>query len=48
MVLASLVSGSKLSVWHQEVEVVTTNVILGQVDDRHGQTLLSVVIGSMF
>ena len=48
MVLASLVSCSELSVRQEEVKVITTNVILGQVDDRHGQTLFSVVIGSMF
>ena len=48
MVLASLVSSSELSVRQQEVEVITANVILGQVYNRHGQTLLSVVIGCMF
>jgi len=48
MILASLVSCSELSVRHQEVKVVTTDVILGQVDDRHSQTLFSVVVGGVF
>ena len=48
MILASLVSCSELSVRHQEVKVVTTDVILSQVDDRHSQTLFSVVVGGMF
>ena len=48
VVLTSLVSSSELTVWQQEIEVVTANVILGQVNNRHGQTLLSVVIGCVF
>ena len=48
VVLASLVSGAELPVWHQEVKVVTADVILSQVDDRHGQTLFSVVVSGVF
>lgn len=48
MVLATLVSGSELSVGHQKVKVVTADVILSQIDDRHGQTLLSVMVGGVF
>lgn len=48
VVLASLVSGTELSVWHQEVKVVTTNVILSEINNCHGQALLSVVVGGVF
>jgi hypothetical protein len=37
-----------LSVWEQEVEVVAADVILSQVDDRHGQTLFPMVVGGVF
>ena len=48
VVLASLVSGTELPVRHQEVKVVAADIILSQVDNCHGQTLLSVVVGGMF
>ena len=48
MVLASLISGSELSVGQQEVEVVTADVILSQVNDRHCQTLLPMVVSGVF
>lgn len=48
MILASLVSCPELTVRQQEVKVVAADVILGQVDNSHGQTLFSVVVGCMF
>ena len=48
VVLSSLVSGSELSVGKQEVEVIAADIILSQVDNCHGQTLLSVVVSGMF
>jgi hypothetical protein len=37
-----------LSFGFEQIDVVTAHKILSQVDNRHGQTLFSVMIRSLF
>jgi hypothetical protein len=48
MVLSALVTRTVLSVRQQQIQVIAPDVILREIDDRHRQTLLAVVIRRMF
>lgn len=45
MILSTLITSTELSIGHQQIYVVATDVVLSQVDDSHHQTLLSMVVG---
>jgi hypothetical protein len=49
MVLPALVTRSKLAIRQQQIDVITPNDVLCEIDDRHRPTCLSVmVVRSMF
>ena len=45
VVLATLITGTELTVRHEQVHVVTADEVLRKVDDGSHQTLLAVVVG---
>lgn len=47
MVLSTLVASTKLTIWHKKVDVITSNVVLGQVNDRHCQTLFTMMVAGL-
>ena len=44
MVLSALVTRAVLSVRQEQIQVVTPDIVLRKIDDRHRQTLFAVVI----
>lgn len=47
MVLSSFMTSTILSIWREKVDVVATDVMLGQVDNRLGQTDFAVVVSGV-
>lgn len=48
MVLSALITSTELSIGHEQIDVVASHKILGQVHDRHHQTLFAVVVAGLF
>jgi hypothetical protein len=48
MIFAALVARPVLAIRQQEVQVIASDVVLCKIDDRHRQTLFTVVICRMF
>ena len=48
MVLATSVARAVLTGWFEQVEIVTTNEVLSQVNDSGSQTLFAMMISSVF
>ena len=48
VVLATSVARAVLTGWFEQVEIVTTNEVLSQVNDSGSQTLFAMMISSVF
>lgn len=44
MIFTTFMTSSELSLWHEEIDVVTADVVLGKIDDSRSQTSFSVMV----